>query len=63
MYNTCSTTASRSVAKAKPGPGCAAGSDDWQARDLASESNLEAVQGNLDTARSEVAVAQGQADS
>jgi RND family efflux transporter MFP subunit len=47
-----------SVAKAKPGLVAQQEVDDWQAKDLASESNLEAVQGNLDTAQSEVAVAQ-----
>lgn len=47
-----------SVAKANPRLIAQQEVDDWQAKDLASESNLEAVQGNLDTAQSEVAVAQ-----
>ncbi len=45
------------VARAKPGLVAQQEVDDWQAKDLASESNLEAVQGNLDTVQSEVAVA------
>jgi RND family efflux transporter MFP subunit len=46
------------VAKTQPGLVAQQEVDDWQGKDLAAESQMEAVQGALDAARSEVTVAQ-----